>query len=141
MSSSTDEFTHKEERMFLLVSGGHICASQRDTNMAFPNLYKFGLDVFPNISHRPDSWRGFLYIYFLSFSRFWTFCIDWFTFSFIFDGVTVKTQRKERIKLLWCLKLLVRQKVYFKEWGLLHLARVKKVLWTEVSALLYNLTS
>ena len=31
-----------QKQMFLLVSGGHICAPQRDTNMASP---------FPNISH------------------------------------------------------------------------------------------
>ena len=28
----------KKNQMFLLVSGGHICANQRDTNMA--SLYK-----------------------------------------------------------------------------------------------------
>ena len=139
MSSSTDEFTLKEERMFLLVSGGHICASRTPTWLSKP--LKIWVKRFSEyLAQTRLLARLFVYL-FPSFSRFWTFCIDWFAFSFIFDGVTVKTQRKERIKLLWCLKLLVRQKVYFKKWGLLHLARVKKALWTEVSALLYNLTS
>ena len=40
MNSRTCRKTQKQ--MFLLVSGGHICAPQRDTNMASP---------FPNISH------------------------------------------------------------------------------------------
>ena len=38
-----------------------------------------------------SSSEGFLYIYLLSFPRFWTFCIDWFAFL-IFVGMTVKTQ-------------------------------------------------
>ena len=42
MSSSSDEFTHKRENsktdVSLLVSGGQICAPQRDTNM--PSPYK-----------------------------------------------------------------------------------------------------
>ena len=31
----------------------------------------------------PNSWRGFLYIYLLSFPRFWTFCFEWFAFLFL----------------------------------------------------------
>ena len=42
-------------------------------------------------SHRPNSWRGFMFIYLLLFPRFWTLCVDWFPFL-IFDGVIVKTQ-------------------------------------------------
>ena len=40
-------------------------------------LYKFGLNEYLayELSHRPDSWRGFLYIYLLLFPRFWTFRI------------------------------------------------------------------
>ena len=38
--------------MFLLVSWGHICDPQRDTNMAaLYNVYKFGYNALPNISH------------------------------------------------------------------------------------------
>ena len=33
------------------------------------------------LSRRPDSWRGFLYINVILF-HFWTFCIDWFAFLF-----------------------------------------------------------
>ena len=36
------------------------------------------------VLHRPDSWRGFLYIYLLSFPRFSTFCIDWFALYFFY---------------------------------------------------------
>ena len=43
------------------------------------------------LSHRPNSWRGFMFIYLLSFPRFWTLCVDWFPFLF-FDGVIVKIQ-------------------------------------------------
>ena len=70
--------------MFRLVSDGHHCAPRRDTNMA--SLYKalwnwvkrFFEFLAYELSHRPDSWRGFLYIYLLSFPGFWTFCINWF---------------------------------------------------------------
>ena len=37
------------------------------TNMAFQTFKNLSKTFFPNISHRPDSWRGFLYIYFLHF--------------------------------------------------------------------------
>ena len=50
--------------------------------------YKFGYKAFPNISHnetshRPESWRGLLYIYLLSFPRFWTLCFEWYPFLFL----------------------------------------------------------
>ena len=35
------------------------------------------------LSHRPDSWQGFLYIYLLSLPRLRTSCFDWFAFSFL----------------------------------------------------------
>ena len=63
--------------MFLLASGGHIGTTPED--LAYELL------------HRPGSWRGFLYIYLLTFPRFWTFCIE-LVRIFIFDGVTAKTQ-------------------------------------------------
>ena len=42
---------------------------------------------------RPKSWRGSLYIYLLSFPRFWALFVEWFWFLFwsILDGVTLKT--------------------------------------------------
>jgi len=55
MHSSSDEFMHittkTRKQMFLLVSGGHICAPRRDTSMASPytKLYTSGQNVFPNI--------------------------------------------------------------------------------------------
>ena len=51
------------------------------------------------ISHRLDSWRGFLYICLLSFPRFWTFFIDWFAF-FIIEGVTVNRLYHAKFKVL-----------------------------------------
>ena len=41
---------------------------------------------------KSHSWRGFLYIYILSFPRFWTFCIEWFAFLFL-----ISWQWKRRI--------------------------------------------
>ena len=45
MSSSNNEFTHlhmkTRRQIFLLVSGGHICAPQKHTNM--PSLYRASL--------------------------------------------------------------------------------------------------
>ena len=61
--------------MFLLVSGSHICAPERNTNMASPyKALQIWLKPFPkylayDISYRPDSWRYFLYIHLLSFPR------------------------------------------------------------------------
>ena len=41
----------------------------------------------------PKSWPGSLYIYLLSFPRFWTLSVEWFWFLFwsILNGVTLKT--------------------------------------------------
>ena len=64
-----------QKQMFLLVSGGHICAPQRDTNIASP---------FPNISHikyRTDLLLGQDFCIFIP--QFWTSCIKWFGFLFL----------------------------------------------------------
>ena len=64
-----------QKQMFLLVSDGHICAPQRDTNIASP---------FPNISHikyRTDLLLGEDFCIFIP--QFWTFCIKWFAFLFL----------------------------------------------------------
>ena len=66
MNSRINRKTHRQT--FLLVSGGHICAPQLYTKMAF--LYKalqiwvkhFFKYLAYELSHRPDSWQGFLYI-------------------------------------------------------------------------------
>ena len=67
-----------QKQLFLLVSGGHICAPQRDTNIASP---------FPNISHikyRTDLLLGEDFCILSSFiPQFWTFCIKWFAFLFL----------------------------------------------------------
>ena len=78
-----------QKQMFLLVSGGHIRAPQRDTNMASPYealsiwVKRFSLYLAYEISHRPDSWWGLLLIYLLLFPIFWTFCIEWFAILFL----------------------------------------------------------
>ena len=77
-----NEFTHVLEN------------SKTDVSVGFRRLwcltkpYKFGYNAFPNISHnetshRPESWRGLLYIYLLSFPRFWTLCFEWYAFLFL----------------------------------------------------------
>ena len=67
-----------QKQMFLLVSGGQICAPQRDTNMASP---------FPNISHikyRTDLLFGEYFCILSSLiPQLWTFCIKWFAFLFL----------------------------------------------------------
>ena len=89
MSSSSDKFTQSrktQKQMFLLVPSGHLCAPRRDINMMSPYkalsiwVKRFSEYLAYKLCHRPDSWRGFLHIYLLSFPRFWTFCIDWFAF-------------------------------------------------------------
>ena len=78
-----------QKRMYLLASGGHICAPQRDTNMASPYkalekwVKRFSEYFAYELPHRPDSWQGFLFIYLLPFPTFRTFCIDWFAFLFL----------------------------------------------------------
>ena len=82
--------------MFLLVSGGHVCVPERDTNMASPYkaleiwLKRFSEYLACELLDRPDSWQGFLYIYLLSFPRFQTFCIKRFPFSFLLSHVSEK---------------------------------------------------
>ena len=55
-----------------MVSGGYICAPQRDTDMAPPHkalwiwVKRFSEYLAFVKSHRPDSWRGFLYIHLIS---------------------------------------------------------------------------
>ena len=79
----------RKRLMFLLVSGGHICVFQRNTNMAsLDKALQIWVKLFSEylayeISHKPDSWRSFLYTHLLSFSRFWTFCIEWFAILFL----------------------------------------------------------
>ena len=87
MNSRTSRKT--ERQIYLLVSGGHICAPQRDANMASPDkalekwVKRFPEYLAYELPHRPDSWQGFLYIYLLSFPRFRPFCTDWFAVLFL----------------------------------------------------------
>ena len=87
MNSRVSRKTQK--RMYLLPSGGHICAPQRDANMASPDkalgkwVKRFSEYLAYELPHRPDSRQGFLFIYFLPFPRFRAFSIDWFAFLFL----------------------------------------------------------
>ena len=83
--------------MFLLVSVRHVGAHPGEHGVSIQisiSLVKrfFGYLVY-EIFLRPESWRGSLYMYLLSFSRFWTLSIDrfWFLFWSILNGVTMKT--------------------------------------------------
>ena len=76
--------SNTQRQIFLLVSGGNICATPRDTNMASPyKALKIWVKPFSKyltyeMLHRPDSLRGSLYVYLLSFPRFGAFCFEWF---------------------------------------------------------------
>ena len=65
-----------QKQISRLASGGHICAPQRDTNMASPYkaleewVKRFSEYFAYELPHRPDSWQGFLFICLLSFPRF-----------------------------------------------------------------------
>ena len=82
--------------MFLLVSGGHICAPERDTNMASPYkalqiwVKRFSEYLAYELLHRPDSWQDFLHIYLLSLS-----VLKGFRFHFCFL-TWVKTENRNR---------------------------------------------
>ena len=107
-----------QKRMYLLVSGGRICALQSDTNMASPyNALEKWVKPFSEylayeLPHRPDSWQGFLFIYLLSFPRFRTFCIDWFVFLFL-----MAWQWKHRIVFVF----------YYKELQLAQTAEINQL--------------
>ena len=53
----------------------------------------------------PESWRGSLYMYLLSFPRFWTLFVErfWFLFWSILNGVTLKTSNWPKPLVLWLL--------------------------------------
>ena len=87
-----------QRQMFLLVSGGHICAPQMDTNIASLDkalqiwVKRFSEYLAYEISHKPDS-----FVYSSSFIFQILDFLYWIVCNSIFDGVTVKTEN--------CLKL------------------------------------
>ena len=87
MNSRVSRTTQRQ--MYLLASGGHICAPQRDTNMAAPYkalekwVKRFSEYLAYKLPQRPDSWQGFLFIYLLPFPRFRAFSINCFAFLFL----------------------------------------------------------
>ena len=70
-NSSISRKTQKQ--MFLLVSGGHFCAPERDTNMASPYkalktwVKRFSEYLAYELLHRPDSWQAFCIFIFFHF--------------------------------------------------------------------------
>ena len=85
--------------MFLLLSvrhvGAHPDGHQHGVSIQISiNLGKTFLRISRyGIFFWPESWRGSLYIYLLSFPRFWTLSIErfWFLFWSILNDVTLKT--------------------------------------------------
>ena len=65
----------------------------------FPKLLAY------KISHRPDSWQGFLYMHLPSFFQIRGF-LYWMVCIFIFDGMTVKTKNPYKVTTLhvFCFK-------------------------------------
>ena len=81
---------------------------------AHPGEYQHGVSIQISISWLkhffvyeiflcPESWRGSLYIYFLSFPRFWTLSIErfWFLLWSILNGVTLKTSNICRVTCIF----------------------------------------
>ena len=89
--------------MFLLVSRPPCCAhpggNQHGVSIQIPIIWVkhfFGY-LEREIFLWPESWRAALYIYLLSFPRFWTLSIErfWFFFLSILNGVTLKTSERD----------------------------------------------
>ena len=109
MSSSSDEFTHFEEKLndrcfCWFPAAIFVPLKGTPTWRLFTKLYKFGYNAFPNISHmkyRTDPILGETFcislVIFFSFPRFWTFCIDWFASSLLLMAVTMKTETQQCI--------------------------------------------
>ena len=70
--------------MFLLVSVRHVGAHPDELSLASPYealliwVKQFLGYLVYELFLRPKSWRGSLYIYLLSFARFWTSSVEWF---------------------------------------------------------------
>ena len=100
MSFSSEEFTHLLENsktdVFVGFQRLYLCPSKGHQNgvsiQSFTNLGKtfFRISRAYEIPHRSDSWRGFLYIYLLSFPDSGLSVLN--GLHFCFDGVTVKTE-------------------------------------------------
>ena len=93
--------------MFLLVSVRHVGAHPDghqhgvSIQICILTLWKHSLGyVVYEIFLWPESWRGSLYIYLLSFPRLWTLSIErlWFLFWSISNGETLKTRLKAEIR-------------------------------------------
>ena len=90
--------------MFLLVSVRHVGAHPAEHQHASPykSLYVWVKNFFGYLVYEiflwPESWRGSLYMYLLSFPRLWTLCIERFWFLFwqiYFEWFTLKTSNCE----------------------------------------------
>ena len=106
--------------MFLLVSvchvGDHAGGHQHGVSIQISKIWVkhfFGYLVY-EIFLWPESWRGSLHIYLLSFPRFWTLLIErfWFLFWSILNGVILKTSNIQSLyqwidQNKWSLKIKI----------------------------------
>ena len=85
----------------VIVSGNYFEPRGDQYGISIQSLIKLGKPFFQMYRTDPDSWLGLLYVssYIVSFPRFWTFCIEWFTFL-----VLMAWQWKQRIDELPILK-------------------------------------
>ena len=90
MSSSSDGLMHLKKNSKTDVSVGFV-PLQGTPTWRLHTWVRFSENLAYEISHRPDSWRGVLYIHLLLFPSFGTSCINWFEI-FVFEGVIVKTE-------------------------------------------------
>ena len=106
--------------MFLLVSVRHVGAH--------PGEHQHGVSIQISISLPgylvckiflwPDSWRGSLYMYLLSFPEFWTLSVErfWFLFWSIWNGVMLKTSNT--VTKMYAI-LFYRTQTWYHFWNLL----------------------
>ena len=92
MNSSSNEFTRVLENSKTDVSVGFRrlwCPTKgHQHGVSIQSLINLGTMLFRIsriMKHRTDlsSWRGLLYIYILSFPKFWTLCFEWYAFLFL----------------------------------------------------------
>ena len=105
----SNSHTNCLEHQFLLVSVRHVGAhpDEHQCGVSVQISINLGKHLFGYLVHEiflwPESWRGSLHIYLLSFPRFWTLSIQrfWFLFRSILNGVTLKTSNMAAVSLFW----------------------------------------
>ena len=87
-----------KDRMFLFFPAAIFVPLKGTPTWRSINLGEyFSKDLAYEISHRPDSCRGFLYICLLLFPRFCTFCIEWFaTLTHISQPISMQNRNGKK---------------------------------------------